>query len=249
MSARHACLIFALAMPSLAAPPEGMVSIPAGEFVMGKDGAASDDFSPAHKVQLRAFFLDVHEVTNAMYLRFCRETGHALPEFWGMDAFHSGPSFPEHPVTGVSWADAAAYAKWAGKRLPTEAEWEYAARGGQAGLEFPGGDTLTDKDANINGSSRKGTAPVCSYPRSRFGLCDMAGNVNEWMADAYSADYYKSSPALDPHGPAATRFRVIRGGGWHSGVSCNRVYYRNALPANWLDFNVGFRCAKDAPAN
>ena len=77
----------------------------------------------------------------------------------------------------------------------------------------------------------------------------MAGNVNEWVADFYSDDYYKTSPAEDPHGPVSGRFRVIRGGGWHSGLSCNRVFYRNALPENWVDFNVGFRCAKDSPAN
>jgi formylglycine-generating enzyme required for sulfatase activity len=228
----------------LSAPPEGMVRAPAGEFVMGKDGNA--DWSPAHKVRIRGFFMDKQEVTNAMYLRFCKDTGHSLPEFWGMEAFHSGPAFPDHPVTGVNWRDAKAYAEWAGKRLPTEAEWEYAARGGLAGMDYPNGNTLDEKAANFSpAGKRKGTVPVCSYAPNRFGLCDMAGNVNEWVADFYSGEYYKTSPAEDPRGPAAGRFHVIRGGDWHSGPSCNRVFYRNALPENWVDFNVGFRCAKD----
>jgi formylglycine-generating enzyme required for sulfatase activity len=204
--------------------------------------------TPAHKVRLHGFFIDVHEVTNARYARFCKETGHALPEFWGMDGYHSGPSYPDHPVTGVSWADANAYAEWAGKRLPTEAEWEYAARGGLAGLDFPNGSSLNEKIANFSPTGKqKRTVPVCSYEKNGYGLCDMAGNVVEWAADFYSADYYRVSPAENPRGPADGRFRVIRGGGWHSGASCNRVHYRNALPANWVDFNVGFRCVKDLP--
>ncbi len=223
--------------------PEGMVRIPAGEFLMGKDG--SGDWSPSHNVRLRAFDLDAHEVTNAMYLKFCQSTGHALPEFWGMEAFHSGPGFPNHPVTGVSWGDAAAYAAWAGKRLPTEAEWEYAARGGLAGMEYPSGNAMSDAAANFGASGkRKGTLPVSTYPPNGFGLYDMSGNVCEWVADFYGG--YRADPGENPAGPEEGRFKVIRGGGWHSGPSCVCVYYRNALPANWVDFNVGFRCASDA---
>ena len=179
---------------------------------------------------------------NVQYQRFCEETGHRLPEFWGMAGFRCGPDFPNHPVVGVSWSDAVAYAAWRDQRLPTEAEWEYAARGGLVGKNYPNGDTLHPSDGNHNKSGQGGPVAVGSYPPNGYGLHDMQGNVVEWVADFYAADYYASSPAANPQGPESGRFLVIRGGGWHSGPYCNRVYYRNALPPNWVDFNVGFRC-------
>jgi sulfatase modifying factor 1 len=218
----------------------GMVLIPAGEFLMGTD--SGDDSSPRHRIYLDAFYLDRHEVTNARYHEFCRETGRKLPEFWGMEGFHCGPDFPDHPVVGVSWSDAAAYAEWAGKRLPTEAEWEYAARGGIVGKKFPYGDDLDSTLANFSSS---GTVPVGSYPPNGYGLYDMAGNVVEWVHDYYDAGYYSRSPDRNPTGPEKGKFVVIRGGGWHSGKFCNRVVHRNALIKSWIDFNVGFRCARE----
>jgi formylglycine-generating enzyme required for sulfatase activity len=230
----------------------GMVLIPAGEFVMGKDEEEGEtaDHSPAHRVHIDAFHLDRHEVTNAQYLEFCEQTDARLPEFWGMEPMRSGPDFPDHPVVGVSWSEARQYAEWAGKRLPTEAEWEYAARGGLAGADYPFGDELQPTAANYwqwdeLRSTGNGLMPVGSYPPNGYGLYDMAGNVTEWVADAYHADYYVDSPAKNPPGPEGEKFFVIRGGGWHSGPGCIRVYFRNALPGNWRDFNVGFRCAKD----
>jgi sulfatase modifying factor 1 len=224
--------------------PSPAILIPAGEFKMGDNSPG--DHSPAHKVQITSFWMDKFEVTNVRYAAFCKATGHPLPQFWGMKEFHSGPVFPDYPVVGVSWGDAAAYAKWCGKRLPTEAEWEYAARGGLNEKNFPHGDSLAPKDANYANSEAKGTLPVGQFPANGYGLNDMAGNVVEWVADYYDKDYYSNSPASNPKGPAVGKFRVIRGGGWHSGPSCNRVYFRNALAQGWLDFNVGFRCAKDA---
>lgn len=223
---------------------EEMVLIPAGEFVMGAD-EDSTDHGPAHRVVLSGYYIDRHEVTNARYAEFCEATGRALPMFWGMDAFRSGPAFPDHPVVGVSWNDAVAYARWRGKRLPSEAEWERAARGGREGAAFAHGDTLTPEDANHARSAHGGPVAVGSYPANGYGLFDMTGNVCEWVADRYAADSYATGGGRDPAGPAHGRFRVIRGGGWHSGPSCCQVHYRNALPSNWLDFNVGFRCAKD----
>jgi len=222
---------------------EKLVLIPAGEFLMGSD--SEEDHSPVHKVYIDAFYMDKFEVTNAHYLRFCEETGHRLPEFWGMVGFRCGPDYPNHPVVGVSWYDATLYAEWCGQRLPTEAEWEYAARGGRVDMRYPNGGALDPSDGNYNHSDKGGPVAVGSYPPNGFGLCDMQGNVVEWVWDLYDPDYYSSSPPANPRGPEFGRFRVIRGGGWHSGASCNRVYYRNALPPSWVDFNVGFRCAKD----
>ncbi len=221
-----------------------LILIPGGEFIMGADGEY--DHSPAHTVQIDSFYLDKQETTNAQYLEFCQKTERKLPEFWGMDNFHSGPDFPDHPVVGISWDDAKAYAEWAGKRLPTEAEWEYAARGDLVGNDYPGGAEIDTTICNFTfeGNSR-GAMSVGSFSANGFGLYDMSGNVVEWTADYYEKDYYRNSPLKNPAGPKSGKFRVIRGGGWHSGPFCNRVYFRNALPANWLDINVGFRCAKD----
>lgn len=224
-----------------------LVLISDGEFLMGSD--PEGDHSPVHKVYIDSFYMDKYEVTNAQYLRFCEETGHRLPEFWGMDGFRCGPDYPNHPVVGVSWHDAVAYAAWCGKRLPIEAKWEYADRGELVGKSYPNGETLNPSDGNYNQSGKGGPVAVGSYSANGFGLRDMQGNVVEWVWDYYDADYYSSSPMANPMGPDSVRFRVVRGGGWHSGPYCNRVYYRNALPANWVDFNVGFRCVKDMEAH
>jgi len=221
-----------------------MVLIPGGEFLMGKDGKG--DHSLAHKVYIDSFYIDKYEVTNNDYLKFCKETERKLPEFWEMEKFNSGGDFPDHPVVGINWRDAKAYAEWAGKRLPTEAEWEYAARGGLVGMNYPNGDSLDSASANYSLKGVvKGTLPVGSCPPNGYGLCDMAGNVGEWVSDYYDENYYQESPYDNPKGPEKGKFKVFRGGGWHSGPSCIRVYYRNALPKNWVDFAVGFRCAKD----
>ncbi|MFH1312484.1 MAG: formylglycine-generating enzyme family protein [Candidatus Eisenbacteria bacterium] len=220
-----------------------MVLIPGGEFEMGKEG--KDDHGPAHMVYLDEFYMDKYEVTNAQYAEFCEATERNLPEFWGMDHFRSGPDFPNHPVTGISWHDAEAYAEWAGKRLPSESEWEYAARGGLVGKDYPGGDKIDSSTANFSRADKGGTIAVASYPANGFGLHDMVGNVGEWVADYYAGDYYKACPDKNPAGPDEGKFRVFRGGGWHTGPGCSKVFYRNGLPPNWVDFNVGFRCARD----
>lgn len=221
-----------------------MVRIPGGEFIMGKDG--ENDHSPAHRIYINAFLMDKYEVINAQYFRFCEATGRSLPQFWGMDEFNSGPDYPNHPVVGVSWNDARDYAEWVGKRLSTEAEWEYAARGALVGMKYPNENEIDSTVANIAiGGKVKGTDPVGNYSPNGFGLYDMAGNVVEWVSDYYDMDYYKTSPPKNPKGPQQGKFRVIRGGGWHSGPGCSTVYFRNALRFNWVDFNVGFRCARD----
>ena len=187
--------------------PKGMVLIPAGEFEMGSNNADRDE-KPVHTVYVDAFYMDIHEVTVGEYKRFLQETGHRpLPtrfsKYFPTDA---------HPVAGVSWHDAMAYAKWAAKRLPTEAEWERAARGGLKGKMYPWGDAAPDgtqcnfadtnsyksyADHNIDDGYEL-NAPVGSYLPNPYGLHDMAGNVWEWCLDAYEPNFYSNSPVKNP---------------------------------------------------
>ncbi len=219
------------------------VAIPGGAYVMGAE--IEDDHQPPHEVMVNPFLMDRREVTNAEYASFCRKTERDLPEFWGIDELSSGADFPDHPVVGVTWHDASEFCAWRGMRLPTEAEWEYAARGGLEGKKWPWGDEIDTEKANYNPSD--GLKPAGSYPANAYGLHDMAGNAAEWVADWYDPDYYAESPAENPAGPEKTKYRSVRGGGWHSGPYCTRVYRRFGLLAYWVDFAVGFRCAGDVP--
>lgn len=222
--------------------PESL--IPGGEFLMGRpDGKAG---YLQHTVRVDPFHIDTHEVTNAQYLEFCEATERKLPIFWDLERFRSGPDFPDHPVVGVSNSDATAYAKWVGRRLPTEAEWEFAARGGLEGKNYDLGDDLPDSSANTKSEKLGGPVAVSSFRPNAYGLYDMVGNVREWVSDYYSDNYFAESPVDNPKGPESGRQRVIKGGGWFSGTGCNRVHVRNALSGGWGDFNVGFRCARDA---
>ncbi len=223
-----------------------MIYISGGSFIMGKeqDSQAGYIDNMAHEVNVDGFFLDKYEVSNSMYQEFCEETGHSLPEFWGMDEFYSGSKFPNYPVVGVSWSDAVRYAEWAGKRLPTEAEWEFAARGGLIQKNFPNGNEVDSSLVNYNGTYGH-ALPVGSLPSNGFGLYDMAGNVTEWVSDFYAKDYFLESPVDNPGGAVYGKRRVIRGGGWRSGKSCNTCWFRQSLRPYWVDMNVGFRCAKN----
>jgi len=227
-----------------------MVRIAGGWFEMGRntrpgDPEAQDIDNPRHRIQVDSFYLDLTPVTNAEYFHFCQTTGHRLPFFWGMREFRSGLDWPDHPVVGVSHRDAQAFASWIGLRLPSEAEWEYAARGGLSGKDYPGGDDLKPEEARF-APYAVGPERVGQLRPNGYGLFDMVGNVAQWVVDFYDKDYYRKSPERNPKGPSTGRFHVIRGGGWYARKSCNRVFFRNALPANWVDFNVGFRCANDA---
>lgn len=223
--------------------PVELILVPAGEYFMGEPDSEGD--RPAHRVTLDAFYLDKHEVTNRQYLAFCRTTDHRLPEFWGQDRYRCGEAWPNHPVVGVSWWDAQDYAEWVGKRLPTEAEFEYALRGGTTTRCFWGEEPDTAR-ANFWKSEIGHVVEVDRYPANGFGLLGMSGNAAEWTADAYDRETYRQSPVHDPTGPEAGRYKVVRGGGWHTGPGCIAVWFRNALPSNWVDFAVGFRCARDA---
>ncbi len=225
--------------------PAGMVLIPGGTYLIGSNDHQRIA-APKHQVKLTSYYMDSHEVTNKEYHDFCMETGYRLPEFWGMEIYKSGLEFPEHPVLGVSHFDASEYASWAGKRLPTEAEWEHAARGGLDHVSYHFGEKADHKNARYNNPvAEKGPVKTGSYPPNAYGLFDMSGNAWEWVSDWFSESYYQESEEKDPGGPSGGTFKVIRGGGWHSGGGCISVHRRNALPQHWLDIAGGFRCAKN----
>lgn len=218
--------------------PTEQVDIAGGDFQMGKPGKG-------HPVRVGAYRIDKHEVTNAQWQTFCEANDRKFPIFWGIDRFRCGPNFPDHPVIGVSHGDAKAYAKWIGRRLPTEAEWEFAARGGLDGKKFDTGDKLGQGQANTKSAKLDGPVAVMSFRPNGYGLYDMVGNVREWVADYYTEEEPPTAPLVDPQGPEKGKLRLIKGGGWFSGNGCNSVHERNALAGSWGDFNVGFRCVAD----
>lgn len=196
-----------------------LVLIPAGEFTMGSDERPY--MGPPHKVRIKSFYLGRYEVTNAQYKRFCDETKRKYPQnpVWDTNYFLAKS---DYPVINVSWRDADAYARWAGGRLPTEAEWERAARAGTATYYYWGDDPELDRNhANFLGVDKldrwERTSPVGSFPPNPYGLYDIIGNVWEWTADWYSEDYFRKSPLDDPKGPGKGGQRVIKGEGWGGG--------------------------------
>jgi sulfatase modifying factor 1 len=230
----------------------GMVLIPAGEFTMGRTKLTRDDDTkmrpqvllddrPAHKVWLDAYYLDAREVTNAQYAKFVSATGRRPPYHWS-----GGQGEAELPVFNVSWDDANAYCRWAGKRLPTEAEWERAARAGKDGLSYPWGDKMEAGKARYNVET--GPAPVGQFPANDFGLFDMSGNVSEWCSDWFDREYYKSSPARNPKGPETGMYKVIRGGAWSDEAARTTVFFRNWVRPTQTTPNIGFRCAMNSGA-
>jgi formylglycine-generating enzyme required for sulfatase activity len=220
-----------------------MVHVPAGEFGMGRDGGASDE-GPARRVWLDEFWIDRLEVTNAQYKAFCDATGRLYPPtpVWDPDYFNARP---DHPVININWEQARDYCAWAGKRLPTEAEWEKAAGGG-ARL-YPWGDDWVVGRANLaRGDAHERAAPVDAYPEdvSPYGVQQMAGNVREWVADAYDPAYYAGAPARNPTGPAAaTATRALRGGGFTSPQADATTFNRQNAPQRSAIHHVGCRCA------
>ncbi len=225
-----------------------MVHVPAGTFEMGAvrgDGSGFSDEQPRHPVTLtRAFWIGVTEVTFAQFRAFAEATGHPMPHVpnWADEA---------HPVVGVTFEDAVAYCRWAGGRLPTEAEWEYAARGGAGSVKYPWGGDISHDDANFDGTGGRDqwmkSSPVASFPPNGFGLFDVSGNVWEWCADWYEERFYARSPAVDPTGPGEGKARVVRSGCWTSDPGRLRTSYRFSLDPSDSQVSVGFRCVRDAP--
>ena len=233
--------------PAAPRPPAGsMVSIPAGEFTMGSPEGDADE-RPAHKVHVDAFSIDVYEVTVGQYAEFLRSGEARAPLDWNT---MNQSAHQKRPVSNVDWADAAAYCKWAGKRLPTEAEWEKAARGTDGRLYPWGNDPPTPLRANYGKTGLHNyemLAPVGTLEdgKSPYGVYDMAGNVWEWVSDWYDNDYYKNSPAQNPEGPPKGGFKVIRGGSWNSSQRNLRAADRYWDPPSFRSlYFPGFRCAK-----
>lgn len=224
-----------------------MVEIPQGPFKMGsKDG--DYDESPEHQVYLGTYYMDKYEVAQTDYERFVKATKRGKPFIPVFDDDIAKVLKPELPAIGMSWTDAQAYCQWAGKRLPTEAEWEKAAKG-EGSRKYPWGDAMGPRYANLEGEEDgyKYLAPPGKFPegRSPYGLYDMAGNVAEWVADTYDDKYYGKSPYRDPKGPEEGQNRVIRGGSWRESPHGARVSKRFQAKLWRTDATIGFRCAKD----
>jgi formylglycine-generating enzyme required for sulfatase activity len=223
-------------------PPEGMVLVPGGRYRIGSEQGDRDE-QPVRELLLDPFYIDTHEVTNAEFARFVEETGYESEGFWRQ---YAGRGRERHPVTAVTWNDASAYAKWAGKRLPTEVEWEAAARGGLAEKRYPNGDALEGSAVfgQIFAGDDTKTAPVGSLAPNGYGLYDTAGNVWEWCADYYAADAYERADELDPAGPERGAARVARGGSWNDREAELRVSNRLEMTPTIIGHIFGFRCAK-----
>jgi len=276
-----ACVALGLATPGAQAPPPGpsMAVVPAGDYWMGRTRLwlmdeigwqirDRYDDRPVHRVSLDAFSIDRYEVTNRDYAAFVKATGAVAPYHWG------GAEPPDaratHPVYNVSWHDAVAYCAWRGARLPTEAEWEKAARGGAEDLDYPWGNDYETEAApppapssaapgaeapapaqppaprvkHAHSASAGGPRPVGSFEPNALGLHDMSGNVWEWVSDWYDLYYYGVSPIVNPTGPAEGRYKVIRGGSWaDTEPRLGAVYFRNFTAPDERTPTIGFRCA------
>jgi formylglycine-generating enzyme required for sulfatase activity len=217
-----------------------MAYVPAGEFVMGSrddDKRAWPDEKPQHRVYLDAFWIDKTPVTVGQYRVFCGATGRTMPEL-------SYSVRDKEPVWGLTWNDATAYAAWAGKRLPTEAEWEKAARGTD-GREYPWGN---EWDENTCPDLRYEHVGSCPANASPYGVLDMSGTVSQWCADWYGEDYYRISPARNPTGPASGSTHVLRGGSWvHRLLPWHlRCAFRISGDDSVVPAALGFRCVRSA---
>ncbi len=254
--------------------PKGMVLVEGGEFRMGSNisGSYHNDEHPIHQVRISSFYISKYEVTNAEFSEFLNSKGRTKGNYNGKEVSwididnkyceiekKDGKYVPKegranYPVVKVSWYGANAYSKWKGGRLPTEAEWEYAARGGQKskGYKYSGSDNIDEvawykdnsKNSDNNMYEGRGTHEVGTKKPNELGIYDMSGNVWEWVSDWYNKDYYKNSPYENPQGPALGSGRVFRGGGWLNNADYCHVAYRNyGSPSDQYN-GLGFRFAR-----
>jgi formylglycine-generating enzyme required for sulfatase activity len=231
---------------AIGADTKDMVQISKGEFTMGS--SEHSDETP-HQVVLDSYFIDKYEVSNADYKEFMKATRHPAPAYWDDPRLNK----PNQPVVGVNWYDGSAFCEWKGKRLPTEAEWERAAKGPQ-GSHYPWGHKIDPTRANYGQNEGK-TMPVDSYPSgvSGYGAYNMAGNVFEWVADWYDPNYFNVSQALNPQGPPSGYnfanqgpVKVLKGGSWLAPQTSLHTSHRfwNQPENNSYGVGLGFRCAK-----
>ncbi len=231
----------------------GMVLIPAGEFSMGCDANHNDgnaclsDQVPLHTVYLDTFMIDKYEVTNAQYALCVASGVCSEPDFdysYGRQSYYNDPTYTNYPVIYVSWSDAATYCSWVNKRLPTEAEWEKAARGASV-RAYPWGDmtascSLANGNWCVDDTSKVGAYSAGASP---YGVFDMAGNVWEWVSDWYLLGYYSNSSYANPTGPSTGSYKVIRGGSWDNSFDSLLTAYRDYFHPDFTGNNFGFRCA------
>jgi formylglycine-generating enzyme required for sulfatase activity len=238
--------------------PEGMVLISKGIFQMGSkksmlelrphdlfntDRHTLGPENPAHEVYLDGFYIDIYEVTNDAYAKYVKETGGKKPMGWNSSDFRE----PQQPVVGIGWKEAVKFCKWQNKRLPTEAEWEKAARGKRP-VKYPWGNTPPDSSKlNYNEDIKKTTA-VGSFEtgKSDYGVYDLSGNVAEWVNDWHYPEYYLFSPKKNPPGPEKGQYKIIRGGSWRHNAEDVNLTYRNATTPVNRSTSIGFRCAQRA---
>jgi formylglycine-generating enzyme required for sulfatase activity len=225
--------------PTPIPPIEGLVFIPGGSFTMGSDeGPAAS--GPAHEVYLDPFWIEQTEVTMSDFSRYVEASGN-VPDAWADARFRLGPNYP---ATGILWREAMSYCDWRGMRLPTEAEWEKAARGVD-GRGFPWGRRWARDRANTSEIGVGGPMPVGSFPlgASPYGILDMSGNVQEWVSDRFGPDYYSISPVSNPTGPTEILDPGLRGGSWFTDQTHATTYFRNSSHSVRPNSRVGFRCA------
>jgi formylglycine-generating enzyme required for sulfatase activity len=251
------CLVASAQQPPAETPAPGTVSvradnqeyvwIPAGSFQMGcvpGDNECDEDEQPRHAVTLsRGFWMGSTEVTAGAYERFTASQGLPMPP---APDFNPGWQLKDHPIVRVTWDQAQAYCAWIGGHLPTEAQYEYAGRGGVEGAKYPWGDAASHRDANYQGvegpDEWEYTAPAGTFPANPFGVHDLAGNVWEWTADWYRDWFYAHSPETDPQGPEHGVERVLRGGSWFNVPRVLRISDRFKYVEAAEDNSLGFRC-------
>jgi formylglycine-generating enzyme required for sulfatase activity len=232
-----------MSTPTTNIEPE-MIIIPQGEFLMGCENGSENE-RPVHRVWLDTFALARYTITNRLYKIFLTETSRPAPLGWNDQRFNH----PDQPVTSVSWFDASAYCQWlaqqTGKmyRLPSEAEWERAARGSLVGRRFTWGDEAPEAQPRYSQLWKTGPERVGKRPPNSFGLYDISENIHEWCSDWYAGDFYQVSAEYNPQGPDSGTRRSSRGGSWRHQIKITRVAARSSIPPQFQYNDYGFRCA------